>query len=130
MHVCTCPFPGLILPPPSFHPILLIPLGQHQAFPLMKCLDPYTVLTLYLFSFILFLSSDLSSVCPSFIVFGFLSVILQGKVINGQHIEGALLRFVILFLHPPFCLFIFVCGSRPYQGDGREISPLWFFVVK
>lgn len=53
VHVCLCPFPDLILPPPLFHLILLIPLCQHQAFPLMKCLGPYTVLTLYLFSFIL-----------------------------------------------------------------------------
>lgn len=47
-------------------------------------------------------------VFPSFIVFGCLSVILQGKVIKGQHIEGALLRFVILFSRT--LLFVFcVC---------------------
>lgn len=42
-HVCSCPFPELILPPPFFY-LILIPLSQHLAFPLMKCLGPYTVL--------------------------------------------------------------------------------------
>lgn len=31
---------------------------------------------------------------------------------------------------PFFLSFIFVCGGRPYQGDGRAISPVWRFVVK
>lgn len=116
VHVCSCPFPDLILPPPSFHLILLIPLCQHQAFPLMKCLGPYTVLTLYLLSFILSLSSNLSSVFPSFIVFGFLSVILQGKVIKGQHNEGALLRFVILFSRSLLFVFYFCLWQQTLSG--------------
>lgn len=86
--------------------------------------------SLYLFSFILSLSSNLSAVFPSLIVFGLLSVILQGKVIKGRHIEGGSHCFVILFCWTSLLSFIFVCGSRPYQGDGREIRSLWFFVVK
>lgn len=49
-------------------------------------------------------SSGSSFVSPSFIVFGFLSVISLGKVIKGQHIEGALLCRVVVFS----CALLFV----------------------
>lgn len=74
---------------------------------------PYTVLTLYLSSFILSLFSNLSPVFPSFIVFGFLSVV---KVIKGQHIEGALLGFVILFCCTLLFVFYFCLWQQTLSG--------------
>lgn len=73
----------------------------------------------------------LSSVFPSFIVFGFLSVILQGKG-NKRPTHRRNIAPLLLFcsLTPSFLSFIFVCCSRPYREDGCEIRPLWFFVVK
>lgn len=68
------------------------------------------------FQFYPFLFPNLSSVFPSFIVFGSLSVILQGKVIKGQHTEEALLRFVILFLLPSFLSFIFCLWQQTLSG--------------
>lgn len=118
VYVCLCLSPDLIPPLPLFLLILLIPLFRHQAFPLMKCLVPYTVLTFYLFSFIRSPFSNLSSVSPFFIVFGSLSVILQGAVIKGEHIEGALHRFVILFTPAlPFFAFHFLFVAADLVGE-------------
>lgn len=54
--------------------------------------------------------------------FFWLSVILLGKVIKGRHIEGAVLRRVILFSHvrPLFCLlFVFAAADLIEGGTGR-----------
>lgn len=137
--------------PPSFHLILIIlPIPAVRAgtaaaaleiFPLFNEMFRFLHLPLppYLFGFISTSppphsphpSSHRPSFPPSFlpscIVFGLsflsLSVILLGKVIKGRHIEGALLRRVILFSRalPPFFFLspIFVCSARPYQGEGE-----------
>lgn len=96
----------LNLNPPSFHLILITPPPRPMpapAFflPLMKCFSPHT------FPYLLIAPVLSPPFFPppqvivrlslTLIVFGFLSVILLGKVIKGQHIEGALLRCVILF---------------------------------
>lgn len=91
-HLCLCPFTDLIQVRASFNLILLIPLCQH---PLMKCLSSYSIFSASSFLF------------PSSIVFGLLSVILQGKVMKGQHTEGALLCFVLLLSRPLLFVFYF-----------------------
>lgn len=166
-RLCVC---ILNLNPPSFHLILIIlPIPAVRAgtaaaaleiFPLFNEMFRFLHLPLppYLLGFISTSAPPHSphpsshrpsfppSFLPSCIVFGLsflsLSVILLGKVIKGRHIEGALLRRVILFSRalPPFFFVSYFClqrqtlsgggGSGGVMGEWSEISPLWFFVVK
>lgn len=74
---------------------------------------PHRLPLCIVFGLSFFLSSFLSS-------FLSISVILLGKVIKGQHIEGATLHRVILFSSAPFLSPIFVLQQKTLSEEGRR----------
>lgn len=117
VHVSSCLFPDLIPPPPSFHLILFIPLCQHQAFPLMKCLGPYSLSSqFYPFTFfqLIFCLSLLHC------LWAFISH-LAAKGNKRPTYWGCTARLChFLLSRPPFCLlFLFVVANLIREMGAR-----------
>lgn len=113
----------LNLNPPSFHLILIT--TQHRLFsPFNEMFQsshlPSPSLSLRCYLRLSFPPSSHRPSFPPLIVFGFLSVILLGKVIKGQHIEGALLHCVILFSGAHLFVCYFCLQQQTLSGGGGE----------